>query len=276
MLIAQPAEEIGRGAEMMLDAGLYQTFGVPDYGLGFHTNATLPAGEIAIDSGYIMAKAESVDIKVFGVGAHGAQPQRSVDPIVIASMIVVELQTIVSRNLDPTDIAVITVGAIQGGVKNNIIPDEVVLKLTVRTFTDEVREMVHRRIREIANGVAAAAGLPEDKMPEITYLSTAAPANYNNPALTARVRASAISVVGEDHVRHLKPQTIAEDFACYGGTAEHVPTVFYFLGTVPEKRIKSGDMPGLHTSRYYPDPDISLRTGVSVMTKVLLDLFGKG
>src|SRR5690606_3772237 len=119
--------------------------------IALHSSATLPAGKVGIDAGYTMARAESIDIRVFGVGAHGAQPHQSIDPIVVASMIVVELQTIVSRNLKPTDAAVITVGAFQGGVKNNIIPDEVTLKLTVRTFTEEVRQMVHRRIREIAH-----------------------------------------------------------------------------------------------------------------------------
>ena len=175
-------------ARMMLKAGLYAKFGVPDYGLAFHTNATLPAGTIGIDSGYTMAAAESVDITVHGVGAHGAQPQASIDPIVLASMIVVELQTIVSRNVTPTDAVVVTVGAFQGGVKNNIIPDKVVLKLTVRTFTDDVREMVHKRIREIARGMALAAGLPEDLMPEISFLD-AAPANYNDPEMVKRLRA---------------------------------------------------------------------------------------
>jgi len=275
MLIAQPAEEIGRGATLMLDAGLYKTFGVPDYGIAFHTQPNLPAGQVAIDAGYTMARAESVDIKVFGVGAHGALPQASIDPIVIASMIVVELQTIVSRNLNPTDIAVITVGAFQGGVKNNIIPEEVMLRLTVRTFTDEVRELVHRRIREIANGVALAAGLPKEKMPEITVLNSNAPANYNDPELVGRLRASAISIVGAENVGHVDPQTIAEDFALYGSTADDVPTAMYLLGTVSEDRFASGDMPGLHTPRYYPDPDLSIRTGVRVTTKMLLDLFGR-
>lgn len=274
MMIAQPAEEIGAGARKMLKAGLYEKFGVPDYGLAFHTNATLPAGTVGIDSGYTMAAAESVDITVHGVGAHGAQPQASIDPIVLASMIVVELQTIVSRNVKPTDAVVITVGAFQGGVKNNIIPDKVVLKLTVRTFTDDVREMVHRRILEIARGMALAAGLPEDLMPEVSFLD-AAPANYNDPEMAKRLRASAVEVLGAAAVKHVEPQTVAEDFALYGRTEDHVPTVLYWVGTVPEERIKSGDMPGLHTARYYPDPEISIHTGTSVTVEMLFNLFDR-
>jgi hippurate hydrolase len=273
IMIGQPAEEIGLGAKAMLRDSLYERFGVPDAGIALHCSAALPAGQIGIDAGYTMANAESIDITVFGIGAHGAQPHLAIDPIVIASMIVVELQTIVSRNLKPTDAAVVTVGAIQGGVKNNIIPDEVVLRLTVRTFTTEVREMVHRRIREIANGVAAAAGLPENKMPKISVLEFSAPANYNNPELVSQMRNSAVTVVGNDQVVSVEPQTVAEDFALYGMTEEQVPTVLYWLGTVPQSRVDSGDMPGLHTPRYYPDPEKTIFTGVSVTTQMLFDLF---
>jgi hippurate hydrolase len=273
MMIGQPAEEIGLGAKMMLKDGLYEKFGVPDYGIALHSSAALPAGQVGLNEGYTMANAESINIKVFGLGAHGAQPHLSIDPIVVASMMVIELQTIVSRNLKPTDAAVVTVGSIQGGVKNNIIPDGVVLKLTVRTFTAEVREMVHRRIREIANGVALAAGLPKEKMPEISVLDFSAPANYNNPDLVGHMRASATLVVGADQVVSVEPQTVAEDFALYGLTEHRVPTALYWLGTVPDARIQSKDMPGLHTPRYYPDPEKSLFIGISVTTQMLLDLF---
>ncbi len=183
MMIGQPAEEIGAGAEMMLEAGLYQKFGVPDYGIGLHCSPTIKAGQIGLREGFTMATTESVDIVVKGIGAHGASPHMSIDPVVVASMIVMDLQTIVSRNLKPIESAVITVGAIHGGTKHNIIPDEVRLQLTIRTFKEEVREMVHRRIREVAEGVAIAAGLPEDKMPEVFRSESATPANYNDPDL---------------------------------------------------------------------------------------------
>lgn len=276
MLIGQPAEEIGAGSKLMLDKGLYQTFGVPDYGIGLHCSPTIAAGQVGFGKGYTMANTESIDIKVHGVGAHGASPHMSVDPVVIGSMIVMDLQTIVSRNLKPTDAAVITVGAIKGGIKHNIIPDEVTLKLTVRTYTEEVRRMVHKRIKEVCRGIAIAAGLPEDKMPEVVIPDTFTPANYNDPALVDRLVASAAAAIGEENVVDAEPQMVGEDFSRFGQTEHDVPTVLFWLGTVPEHRVESGDMPGLHSPFYYPDPETSIETGVNVVTKSLLDIFERG
>ena len=181
----------------MLEAGLYEEFGVPDYGLGLHCSPTIPAGQIGLGKGFTMANTESVDIKVFGVGAHGAAPHMSIDPVVIASMIVMDLQTIVAI-LKPTESAVVTVGAIKGGNKHNIIPDEVTLKLTVRTYKEDVRLMVHRRIGEISRGVAIAAGLPEDKMPQVTIPEDFTPANYNNPDMVDMIIKSASKAIGSN------------------------------------------------------------------------------
>ena len=272
MLIGQPAEEIGQGAKMMLDAGLYDKFGVPDYGVALHCNPGLAAGSIAIAEGYILAASESIDIKVKGVGAHGASPHMSIDPIVVASMIVMDLQTIVSRNSKPIDDAVVTVGAIKGGTKHNIIPDEVTLQLTVRTYKEEVRQLIHKRIREISRGVAIAAGLPEDKMPEVIIPDQYTPPNYNNPALTARIRTSAETAIGAELVLNQEPRMGGEDFARYGATDDNVPCVMFSLGTVPEARMKSGDLPGLHSPFYYPEPKKTLETGVTVMSQSLMDL----
>ena len=273
MMIGQPAEEIGAGAKLMLDAGLYEKFGVPDYGIGLHCSPTIAAGQVGYGKNYTMASAESIDIKVFGIGSHGAAPHTSVDPVVIASMLVMELQTIVSRSIKPTDDVVITVGAINGGIKHNIIPDEVTLKLTVRTFTEEVRELVHRRIREIARGVAIAAGLPEDKLPEIIIPENFTPANFNQPDLVDKLTASAINVLGSEGVVTSEPQMVAEDFSRYGQTEHQVATVLFWLGTVPEERLQAGFLPGLHSPFYYPEPEKTIQTGVSVVTQSLLDLF---
>ena len=147
IMIGQPAEEIGAGAAMMLNAGLYEKYPIPDYGIALHASPTIPSGKVGFGKGYIMANTESVDIKIFGQGSHGAVPHMSIDPIVTASMIVMELQTIVSRNLNPLDDAVITVGSIKGGTKHNIIPDEVNLQLTIRTYKEEVRNLIHKRIK---------------------------------------------------------------------------------------------------------------------------------
>ncbi len=273
MLIGQPAEEIGAGARMMLDAGLYDKFGVPDWGLGLHCNPTIPAGQVGVTDGYTMAQTESVDIQVFGVGAHGASPHMSVDPVVTASMMVMELQTIVSRSVKPIDDAVVTVGAIKGGTKHNIIPDEVTLQLTIRTYTKEVRDLVEKRIREIAKGVAIAAGLPEDKMPIVNYRDQSTPANYNYPELTTLFKESAKKAIGDENVIYAEPQMVGEDFSRYGQTEHKVPTVLFWLGTVPDERLDWKDLPGLHSPFYYPEPEKSIETGVAVVTQSLLDLF---
>ncbi|MEM9897421.1 MAG: amidohydrolase [Bacteroidota bacterium] len=275
MFIGQPAEEIGVGAKAMLDAGLYETFGVPDYGIGLHSSPSLPAGTVGLSDGYTMATAEFADIKVFGIGAHGASPHMSIDPVVIASMIVMDLQTIASRSVKPVDDVVVTVGAIKGGTKHNIIPDEVTLQLTIRTFTEEVRQLVHRRIEEIAIGVAIAAGLPEDKMPEVVFNTAYTPANFNNTELIQSMRRSAKKVIDSEKVMEAEPQMVAEDFSLYGRTDHKVPTVLFWLGTVPDHRIKSGDMPGLHSPFYYPEPAKSLETGVVVVSQTMLDLFNR-
>ncbi|RMG84921.1 MAG: amidohydrolase [Bacteroidetes bacterium] len=273
LMIGQPAEEIGAGAKMMLDAGLYTRFGVPDYGMALHCSPTIPAGKVGFGKGYTMANTESIDINVFGVGAHGAAPHMSIDPVVIASMIVMDLQTIVSRNLKPTESAVVTVGAINGGIKHNIIPDHVTLKLTVRTYTEEVRQMVHRRIREICRGVAIAAGLPEDKMPEVVIPDSFTPANYNHPELVDKMSAAAARIIGDENVVYAEPQMVGEDFARYGQTDTPLPTVLFWLGTVPDARLQSGDLPGLHSPFYYPEPEKSIQTGVAVLSESLMDLF---
>ena len=260
----------------MLDAGLYKEFGIPDYGVGLHCSPTIPTGQIGLAKGFTMANTESIDIKVHGVGAHGASPHMSIDPVVIASMIVMDLQTIVSRNLKPTESAVVTVGAIKGGTKHNIIPDEVTLQLTVRTYTEEVRQMVHRRIREISKGVAIAAGLPEDKMPEVIIPDEFTPANYNNPELVDKITASAQAAIGEENVVYAEPQMVGEDFARYGQTEEKVPTVLYWLGTVTDEKMKAGDLPGLHSPFYYPAMESTIETAVNVNTKTLIDLFSEG
>lgn len=275
MLIGQPAEEIGQGSAMMLDAGLYQKFKAPDYGLGLHCSPTIPAGQIGLGKGFTMANTESIDIKVFGIGAHGASPHMSIDPVVTASMMVMELQTIVSRNIKPVDDAVITVGAIKGGTKHNIIPDQVTLQLTVRTFKQEVRALIHKRIREVARGVAIAAGLPEDKMPEVTIPDSYTPANFNDPGLVDQIAQSAGKMIGNANIVETEPQMVGEDFARYSQTEHKVPTVLFWLGTVPEERLDMEQLPGLHSPFYYPEPEKSIETGVAVVSQTMLDLFAK-
>lgn len=273
MMIGQPAEEIGAGAKMMIDEGLYQKFGIPDYAVGLHCSPTIPAGQVGFGKGYTMANTEKITINVFGKGAHGASPHMSIDPVVIASMIVMDLQTIVSRNIKPTDAAVVTVGVFQSGTAYNVIPDGAKLELTVRTYAEETRQLVHKRIKEITRGVALGAGLPEDMMPEVIIPDVFTPANYNDPELVDQLVASAQKAIGAEQVIDAEPLMIGEDFSRYGLTPEDVPAVLFWLGTAPEERIQSGDLPGLHSPFYYPDPEISIETGVSVTAQGLMDLF---
>ena len=275
LLIGQPAEELGQGAKMMLDAGLYERFGVPDYGLALHSSPTIPAGQVGLGKGFTMANAEMINIKVFGVGAHGAAPHQSIDPVVLASMMVMEFQTIVSRSLKPTEPAVVTVGAIQGGIRGNIIPDEVLLQLTVRTFSEEVRQKVHKRLREIARGTAIAAGLPEDLMPEVLIPDEFVPANYNDPYLIDQLHSVATKTFGSENIVETEPQMVGEDFSRYGRTEHQVPTALYWLGTAPEARVQSGDLPGLHSPFYYPEPEKSLRTAIQLNTETMISLFNQ-
>ena len=273
MMIGQPAEEIGKGSNLMLKAGLYEKFGVPDYGIGLHCSPTIPAGQLGVREGFSMATTESADIIVHGFGGHGAAPHMTIDPVVVASMIVMDLQTIVSRNLKPTSSAVITVGSFKSGHKHNIIPDQAHLQLTIRTYEEEVRQMVHKRIKEIAKGVAMAAGLPEEKMPEVKFGDSSTPANYNHPGLTATLQKSAAQAIGGSNVIDAEPQMVGEDFSRFGSTEHKVPTVLYWLGTVPEERMQKGDLPGLHSPFYYPDIEKSLTTAIKVNTQTMLDLF---
>ncbi len=280
IMIGQPAEEIGAGAAMMLNAGLYEKYPIPDYGIALHASPTIPSGKVGFGKGYIMANTESVDIKIFGQGSHGAVPHMSIDPIVTASMIVMELQTIVSRNLNPLDDAVITVGSIKGGTKHNIIPDEVNLQLTIRTYKEEVRNLIHKRIKEICNGIAASMGLDESRWPKIIMPEQYTPANYNDEILIDIMTNVSNFIIGKENVVTVEPQMVGEDFARYGSTKENIPTAMYWLGTVPKERMdkyNAGEyaLPALHSPFYYPEIDNSIRTGVKVSTESLIELFNK-
>ena len=160
VLIGQPAEETIGGAAAMLRAGLFTKFPKPDYVLALHDSPILPAGEVAWREGPMLAGADSVDITIRGFGGHGAAPNMTKDPILIASELVVFLQTIVSREEDPLQPTVVTVGSFHAGTKHNIIPDEAHLQLTVRTMTPEQREKTLAAIARATNGIAAAAGVP--------------------------------------------------------------------------------------------------------------------
>lgn len=276
MLIGQPAEEVVKGAKGMLSDGLYERFGRPDFAVALHDWASLEAGKIGYRPGYIMANSDSVDITVRGLSGHGAAPHMTKDPVVLASEIVIALQTIVSRETSPLDPTVVTVGSIHGGAKRNIIPDEVKLYLTVRTYKPEVRQRVLASIERIANGVAVAAGVPADRAPIVeVHQSEAADSTYNDPVLTGRVAGTLRKTLGEGNVVEIDPAMVAEDFGRFS-LGNKIPSCLFVLGAAPPEKVSRGEaLPSLHSSQFAPPPELTLRTGVKSMTSVVLDLLGK-
>lgn len=280
ILILQPAEELGQGARLMLEDGLFTRFPRPDFNLALHDNASLAAGKIGVVPGYAMANVDSVDITVRGIGGHGAYPHTTKDPVVLASQIVLGLQTIVSRETSPLDPAVVTVGSIHGGTKHNIIPDEVKLQITLRSYTDEVRENTIASIKRIADGLGRAYGLPDDKLPIVKVKDEFTPALYNNPELAARIAPVIASVIGEKNMPERKPVMGGEDFGQFGRVEPKIPSLLFTLGAVDPKAIKKAkktgaSLPSLHSPFFAPDAKPTIETGVKAMTASALDLLKK-
>ncbi|AQA17455.1 peptidase M20 [Halioglobus japonicus] len=278
MLVGQPAEEVGKGAKAMLEDGLFERFPLPEVNLALHVSAGLPAGKIAWVSGYAMANVDSVDVSVYGQGGHGAYPHKTKDPVVMAAQIVTTLQTIISREISPLDSAVITVGSIHGGTKHNIISDEVKLQLTVRSYSDESRAYLLRRIEEISQGVARTAGMPEDRLPLVEVKDEYTPAVYNNPELVAQVVPLLEQSLGADAVIKTSPVMGGEDFARYGRTEHAIPGSLMWLGAVKPADYAASErgelsLPSLHSAKFAPDAAPAIDTGVQAVTDTLLGLF---
>jgi hippurate hydrolase len=276
VLMFQPAEEIGVGAKAMLADGLFTRFPKPDFALALHVDARLPVGTVAYSEGLTMANVDTVDILVRGKGGHGAAPHTTVDPVVLAARVVLDLQTIVSREINPTDPAVVTVGSIQGGTKHNIIPNEVKLQLTVRSTSDAVRDHVLKAIDRIARAAAAGARAPD---PVVTVnLDEFTPSVANDIPLTKRVVGVLKGVLGDDKVTARPPIMGGEDFGRLGRAG--VPICLYFVGTIDPDRYAAAQRPGAaglpstHADSYAPVPEGSIRVGVRTMTAAVLDLMG--
>jgi amidohydrolase len=273
MLVGQPAEEVVKGAEGMLGDDLYSRFGTPTYAIAIHDNATMPAGQIGYCPGYFMASADSVNVTIRGLGGHGASPQSTKDPIVMAAQFINALQTIVSREDSPLDPAVVTVGAIHGGTKRNVIPDEVQLLMTVRTYKPEVRQRVLASIERIAKGVATAAGVPADRMPTMEVLKgESTESTFNDPALTERLAKALGASMGEKNVVKIDPLMVSEDFGRFalGGK---IPATMLNVGAVDPARIAAGGrLPSLHSSQFAPVPEPTLRGAVKAMTIAVMEL----
>jgi len=277
LMIGQPAEERGGGSKAMLEDGLYSKYFVPDYGLALHVNSSLPAGKISYCPGYAMANVDMASIKLIGKGGHGAYPHTTIDPIVMASQLVVDLQSIVSREIAPVDAAVVTVGSFHGGTKGNIIPTEVNLELTIRSYKDNVREHLISAIQRKAISVASSFGVEKEKYPIFKLRDTYTPALYNNPALTNSVVAKLKENLGDSNIIKSDPVMGGEDFARYGKTKEKVPIFMFNLGVVNiheyEKYMKEGkEPPSIHSDLMMPDPEASIETGIKAMVTAVKSL----
>jgi len=277
VLIAQPAEEKGAGARAMLADGLFQRFPRPDYNLALHASAELPAGSVGYLSGWGTANVDSVDIQVQGVGGHGAYPHTTRDPVVLAAAIIMDLQTLVSREVSASEPAVVTVGSIHGGASHNIIPDRVDLQLTVRSYSDQVRQQLLDGIARIARGQAIAAGLSDDRMPIVTVRDESTPSLWNDPDLVATVVERFRRELGADRVVPIEPQLAGEDFARYGRQEPAIASMMFALGTVAaadSAAAARGDrrLPSLHSPFFAPDAEPAIVTGVTAMSAAVMQL----
>lgn len=272
MLVAQPAEETITGAQRMVKDGLFTRFPKPDIGIALHDTNSLPVGKVSVTPGFAKAAADSLRITVYGKGGHGAFPEKTIDPVLIAARIAVTLQTIISREIKPGDAAVITVGYIQAGTKNNIIPDDAQMGITVRSFKPAVRQHLLAAIERVAKGEAEAAGA--EKMPLVEkYESTSAV--YNDPVLTQHLQTLLEGLLGKGNVQIEDPIMTSEDYAVF--VEAGVPSFYFMLGAAnPQKyaeaKASGKDLPTNHSPLFAPDAEPALRTGITAEVAILRDL----
>jgi hippurate hydrolase len=276
VMIGQPAEETGAGAKAMVDDGLLTRFPRPDYAISVHDDARRPSGEIGYRAGPVLSNADALTIRIFGRGGHGARPETTIDPVVIAARTVLALQTIVSREMNPFNPTVITVGSIHGGTKNNVIPDEVVLQLTVRSFTTPVREQLLSAIERVVKAEAAAAGAT--KAPTIERVPTA-DALVNDSTLTRRVSAALVRALGSSRAVDGNPEMVSEDFSVF--QLAGIPTLQMRIGAVEPGKfaaaMKSGEtLPSLHSSGFAPDLEPTMKAAIMAEVIALRELMPPG
>ena len=272
MLIGQPAEEEISGAKKMIEDGFLTRFPKPDVGVALHVGNDFPAGKVAVAAGYAYAGADSLRITIYGKGGHGAAPQITVDPIVIAARTVLALQTIVSREVKPGEPAVVTVGYIQAGTKNNIIPDQAELGLTIRTYKAEVRKQILASIARITKAEGDAAGVPREPSIEEYEATTAV---YNNPELAQRLTGALRAALGKDNVATAEPLMVSEDYSYF--IEQGIPSFYFGLGGADPRKYAEAEITGIklpfnHSSLFAPDVDPALRTGITAEVAVLRDL----
>lgn len=280
MLVGQPAEERISGAREMIEDGLYERFGRPDYALAFHVAADLPAGKISSQAGLISSSSDSVDIVVHGVGAHGAAPHAGKDPIYIGSQIVVALQGLVSRELPPLEPGVVTVGAFHSGFKHNIISDRAELQLTVRSDSEDVRKTLLDGIKRIAENVGRVNGLPEDKLPEVIYSTESTPTSVNDDALAARIGKAFGGHFNDDDFFSIPRAGMgAEDFPYFTNVEPPIPGHYFQVGGTPQAVFDAAEaggppIPSHHSPFFKVDGEAAIKMGTEAMTIAIFELMG--
>jgi len=281
LVIAQESEELSGGAAKAIDQGLFSKFPVPDCALAFHINPELASGKIGLVDGPVFAGSKRAEITVYGKGGHGAYPEKCIDPIVIASRIVLDLQTIVSREISPLDPAVVTVGSIHGGTRHNIIPDEVKLELTLRYYSENVISKIISSVKRISRTAAQMAGMPEDQLPLVNFLFSETPPVLNDKQLFNKLEKSADAIIGPENVVSVKPAMVGEDFGKYGYTPEKVPVCLIWLGSTRPELLKELELKGeepapLHSPLLFPDYKTTIETGIRVMTGNVIGIMNNG
>jgi amidohydrolase len=277
MVIAQPDEEINGGANRMLNDGLYERFGRPDFGLAFHVKPELPAGSVGIRAGIRNAGNFPLDVTIRGTGGHGAEPHLAKDPVVLAAQFVLALQTIVSREIDPAEMGLITVGAINGGNRRNIIPDEVLLNLTIRAYDQKIGLKIINSIERMAQGLALAAGLPENKYPIISINDDSWDQVINDGEIVNKIEKVFTHLLGHSNVINIDPVNTSEDFGNFGKGDPPIPLFMWEIGVTNETRLvkaakENRRIPPLHNPSFYPDLDKGLPTGIISLTGAALEL----
>lgn len=276
IFIGQPAEELFTGARAMIADGLFERYPEPDYMLALHVGSSRAAGKVGMASGYAYANVDMGKIVVKGRGGHGAYPNLTVDPVVIASKLVLDLQTLISREIAATDLANISIGSIRGGTSANIIPDEVIMDVALNVHNEDTRQKLLNRIREMCAAAGKAAGLPEEDWPELRLnKDTRVSSVYNDPELVGDLRRTFNELLGEENVQETQPSMYGEDFGEYNHAKPDIPGVIFGLGSIDPEVMESrspSEIPSTHSSKYIPDLEPTLRTGILSMGSVVLDL----
>ncbi len=279
VMIGQPAEERSGGASEMLKDGLYSRFPHPQFALALHDDNRMPAGQVSVPQGPALAAGSMINLKVHGIGGHGAYPASTRDPIMLSAKIINGLQPLISRENDPFMPGVVTVGSIHAGTKHNIIPDEAVLQLTVRSYDVAQQQRLINGIARVAKGEAMASDIPERLMPEMT-IESSTPPTLNTQALAARIEAAFVAKFGQARVPRLDPSMASEDFNAFNLADPSIQTVIFWLGGVKQTtwdaaKLSGAILPSLHNSGWAPDPVPTIATGVEAMTTAALLLMTK-